>query len=111
MNDNLNFMVLTFVIILIYMGVSIALFVAYKVLNKFSNFGDSSCDIGEYTRKGIRYERCRDEVDHSMKRIVFADYGVDTYGNRKHTIPEQLLKNAKKDSIEDDFDKEMEKYL
>ena len=111
MNENIYFMSLTFIIILVLTGISIALFVAYKILNKYSNFGDSSCNINEYSRKGIRYERCRDEVDSSMKRIVFADYGVDTYGDRKHTIPEQLLKNAKKDSIEDDFDKEMGKYL
>ena len=111
MNETLNLTTLTFAVILIYTGVSIALFVAYKVLNKYSNFGDSSCDINEYSRRGIRYEHCRDEVTSNMNNALFADYGVDTYGNRKHTIPEQLLKNAKKDPDEEQFDMDMEKYL
>ena len=46
-----------------------------------------------------------------MKFTLFADYGVDTYGNRKHRIPEQLLKNADKKTIEDEFDAEMKDYL
>ena len=111
MTDDLNFMFLTFIGLVIFTGVSIALFVAYKILNKYSNFGDSSCNINEYTRRGIQYERCRDDVDTNAKFRLFADYGVDTYGNRKHKIPEQLLKNADKKTIEDEFDAEMKDYL
>ena len=111
MDENFIVAVLTFIGILIFTGVSIALYVAYRVLNKYSNFGDSSCNINEYTRKGISYERCRDEVTPNMKFTLFADYGVDTYGNRKHRIPEQLLKNADKKTIEDEFDAEMKDYL
>ena len=111
MTDDLNFMFLTFIGLVIFTGVSIALFVAYKILNKYSNFGDSSCNINEYTRRGIQYERCRDDVDTNAKFHLFADYGVDTYGNRKHKIPEQLLKNADKKTIEDEFDAEMKDYL
>ena len=71
MDENFNVAVLTFIGILIFTGVSIALYVAYRVLNKYSNFGDSSCNINEYTRKGISYERCRDEVTPNMKFTLF----------------------------------------
>ena len=110
MNENLFFSTSMFIVILIYTGISIALFVAYKILKKFSDYGDSSCDMKEYSRWGIDYRRRADDVPSQDKRILFADYGVNPYEGRKHSIPEQLLKNADKVSDEGKFDMEMKKY-
>ena len=38
-----------------------------------------------------------DDAITNEKYFLFADYGVDPYAEKKHNIPEVLLKNAEKD--------------
>ena len=101
MNDNAFTMNAMFIGMLVFTGISITLFVVYKILNRFNNFGDSSCKLDEYSPRGIHYQRDIDDVPSTEKRLLFAEYGVNPYEGRQHTIPEQLLKNAKKESIEE----------
>jgi hypothetical protein len=38
-----------------------------------------------------------DDAVTNEKYFLFADYGVNPYAEKKHNIPEVLLKNAEKD--------------
>ena len=97
LNANVFTMSLMAIAFLIFTGVSFALLITYKILKKYSDIGDSSCDIKEYSRTGIHYNRMIDDAVVNEKHFLFADYGVDPYAGRKHSIPEVLLKNAEKD--------------
>ena len=97
LNANVFTMSLMAIAFLIFTGVSFALLITYKILKKYSDIGDSSCDINEYSRTGIRYNRMIDDAIPNEKHFLFADYGVDPYAEKKHNIPEVLLKNAEKD--------------
>lgn len=79
---------------LIFTGLSFALLITYKILKKYSDIGDSSCDIKEYSRTGIHYNRMIDDAVTNEKYFLFADYGVDPYAEKNHNVPEVLLKNA-----------------
>ena len=96
-NANMLGMSLMAIAFLIFTGVSFALLITYKILKKYSDIGDSSCDIKEYARTGIRYDRMIDDAIPKEKYFLFADYGVDPYAEKKHNVPEVLLKNAEKD--------------
>jgi len=96
-NSNMFVMSLMAIAFLIFTGVSFALLVTYKVLKKYSDIGDSSCDIKEYSGRGIMYNRMIDDAITNEKYYLFSDYGVDPYAEKKHNIPEVLLKNAEKD--------------
>jgi hypothetical protein len=97
LNANVFLMSLMAIAFLIFTGVSFALLITYKILKKYSDIGDSSCDIKEYARTGIRYDRSVDNAPAIEKNFLFADYGVDPYAEKKHNVPEVLLKNAEKD--------------
>jgi hypothetical protein len=97
LNANVFGMSLMAIAFLIFTGVSFALLITYKILKKYSDIGDSSCDIKEYSRTGIHYNRRIDDAATNEKYFLFADYGVNPYLERKHNIPEVLLKNAEKD--------------
>ena len=97
LNSRIFMMSLMAIAFLIFTGVSFALLITYKILKKYSDIGDSSCDIKEYSRTGIHYNRMIDDAVTNEKHFLFADYGVDPYSGRKHSIPEVLLKNAEKD--------------
>ena len=84
------------ILFLIFTGVSFALLITYKILKKYSDIGDSSCDIKEYSRTGIHYKRVIDDAATNEKYSLFADYGVDPYAEKKHNVPEVLLKNAER---------------
>lgn len=47
---------------LIFTGVAFALLITYKILKKYSDIGDSSCDIKEYSARGIQYNRMVDDA-------------------------------------------------
>ena len=96
-NANMLGMSIMAIAFLIFTGVSFARLITYKILKKYSDIGDSSCDIKEYSRTGIRYTRTVDNAPAIEKSFLFADYGVDPYAGKKHKIPEVLLKNAEKD--------------
>lgn len=106
MDERVFMMFAVFIGMLIFTGISITLFVVYKVLNRYSNFGDSSCKMDDYSLRGIHYLRNLDDVPSTEKHFLFADYGADPYGGRQHSIPEQLIKNGENsetESIENDF--------
>ena len=96
-NANMLGMSLMAIAFLIFTGVSFALLITYKILKKYSDIGDSSCDIKEYSKTGIRYNRAVDNAPAIEKSFLFADYGVDPYAEKKHNVPEVLLKNAEND--------------
>jgi len=77
----------------VFSSVSFAVFITYKILNKYTNYGDSSPKMDEYSMRGIDMTRMRDNVPASDKYHLFADYGVNPYEGHKHSIPEQLLKD------------------
>lgn len=110
MNDSAFFMNVVFIGLLVFTGISITLFVVFKILNRFNDFGDSFCKMDDYAPRAIHFLRDIDDVPSNEKRFLFAEYGENPYEGRQHTIPEQLLKNAKKESIEEQFDQDMEKY-
>lgn len=95
----------SFIALLVFTAVAFALFITYKILKKYNDFGDSSCKMDDYALNGIRYERQGDRVPTSDKYHLFADYGNNPYEDRKHSIPEVLLKNAENDKqdFEDEF--------
>ena len=97
LNSRIFMMSVMGILFLIFTGVAFALLITYKILKKYSDIGDSSCDIKEYSRTGIHYNRMIDDAVVNEKHFLFADYGVDPYAGRKHSIPEVLLKNAEKD--------------
>ena len=97
LNANVFAMSLMAIAFLIFTGISFALLITYKILKKYSDIGDSSCDIKEYSGRGIQYNRMIDDAITNEKYFLFADYGVDPYAEKIHNIPEVLLKNAEKD--------------
>lgn len=96
-NANMLGMSIMAIAFLIFTGVSFALLITYKILKKYSDIGDSSCYIKEYSKTGIRYNRTVDNAPAIEKSFLFADYGVDPYAEKKHNVPEVLLKNAEND--------------
>lgn len=76
-------------------AVGITAFVVYKVLDKFADFGDTPPKLRDYTAGGIDYIRSHDRVPSSDKYHLFADYGVNPYEGRRHSVPEQLMKNSR----------------
>ena len=96
-NSQMFFMSLMAIAFLIFTGISFAMLITYKILKKYSDIGDSSCDIKEYSRTGIHYNRMIDDAVTNEKYFLFADYGVDPYAEKKHNVPEVLLKNAERD--------------
>lgn len=93
------FRLILFGAIWVYSAVSFAAFITYKILNKYTNYGDSSPAMDEYSIRGIDMTRMRDEVPASDKYHLFSDYGVNPYEGRKHSIPEQLLKDKEDEDL------------
>ena len=93
--------VLVMGITLLFTSVSYSIFITYMILKKFSDLGDSSCKLNEYAPKGLSYTRMVDNVPTNEKYFLLADYGVDPYLDKKHSIPEVLLKNAENDQEEE----------
>lgn len=77
-------------------ALAVSLFITYRLLKKYNDFGDSSCGIEEYSRFGVDYISMRDDADPSEKRYFFLHFGENPYENAVHSIPEQLIKNGEK---------------
>ena len=86
---------------LLFTSVSYSIFITYMILKKFSDLGDSPCKLNENAPKGLSYTRMVDNVPTNEKFFLLADYGVDPYLDKKHSIPEVLLRNAEKDQEEE----------
>jgi len=104
MSSTIVVIIVIFAVMWILTGVGFALFIISKILNKFNNFGDFTCNIDEYSRNGIHYTRSLDEVSKYEKSILFNNYGENPYANIKHPIHEQLRKNRSVDDVDDFFD-------
>ena len=100
-NFELAQIILISVITLVFTSLSYSIFITYLILKKFNDFGDSSCKLNEYAPKGLSYTRMVDNVPTNEKYFLLADYGVDPYLDKKHSIPEVLLRNAEKDQEEE----------
>ena len=103
MNATLIMPYLMFIGFSVYAGFGITVFIVYHILNKFNNYGDFSCGIDEYTRKGIHFMRNLDEVPKNESNFLFSNFGDNPYEGREHKIPEQLMKNAPKAEKAEDF--------
>lgn len=86
-----------FSVILIFTAAAYAIFITYRILKKYNDFGDSSCDMNEYSQRGIGYYRTINDAPETEKRLLFYEYGDNPYDDSKISIPEVLLKNAKDD--------------
>ena len=82
-------------------SVSIAIFITYRILEKYNNYGDSSCRLDDYSLNGIKFKRSNDNVTPEEKSYHFNVFGENPYEDRVHSIPEQLLKNSEKKDQED----------
>lgn len=82
--------------IFVFTAVSIALFVVYKILNRYNNFGDSAGHFDEYAVDGIKYRKSADNVLYEEKNELFLLYGENPYEGVERVVPEQLMKNAEK---------------
>ena len=91
-NDMMTAFVIA-IIFLIFVAVSLSLFIVYRSLSKYNDYGDSSCKMNAYSRGGINYIKRDDNVKTVEKAFLEADYGVDVYLGNHHKIPEQLKKN------------------
>ena len=97
-----------FLVILIYSGMflftaaSYAIFVTYLILNRNNNFGDFAPKIEEYSAGGIHYTREVNNVTSHEKTFLFLEYGENPYEGRKHSIPEQLIKNGEKNKSDNE---------
>ena len=90
-----------FLVMLVYSGLflftaaSYAIFVTYLILRKYSDFGDSSCKLSEYSQRGIGLYRAVDNAPGMEKSLLFTEYGPNPYEDIARSIPEVLLKNSK----------------
>ena len=90
-----------FLVMLVYSGLflftaaSYAIFVTYLILRKYSDFGDSSCKLKEYSQRGIGLYRAVDNAPGMEKSLLFTEYGPNPYEDIARSIPEVLLKNSK----------------
>ena len=82
LNSRIFMMSLMGIAFLIFTGLAFSLLITYKILKKYSDIGDSSCDIKEYSRTGIHYNRMIDDAVVNEKHFLFADYGVDPYAEK-----------------------------
>ncbi len=77
-------------------ALAVSLFITYRLLKKYNDFGDSSCGIEEYSRFGVDYSVKRNDVNPVEKNDFFLCYAENPYENVVHSIPEQLIKNGEK---------------
>ena len=92
--DETFLVVIISALIFAFVSIGIACFVTYLILNKYNNFGDTSCSLYQYSTNGVSYKLQRDNVLLEEKNEFFSVWGDNPYANIERYIPEQLLKNA-----------------
>lgn len=102
LNPNMVLTYLVFIFFWLFTGVGCALFIVYKALNRYNDFGDSIPGMDAYTRNGIHVNRASDDVDSLEKRRLFDVYGSNPYEGVERSIPEQLVKNSTKEISDTD---------
>ena len=92
--DETFLVVIISALIFAFVSIGIACFVTYLILNKYNNFGDTSCSLYQYSTNGVSYKLQRDNVLLEEKNEFFSVWGDNPYANIERSIPEPLLKNA-----------------
>ena len=93
--NSLYFAAMISLLIAIFTGLSISLFITFIMLNKFNDYGDYFCNIDDYSQFGINYRVRKDNVGPYEKNDLFFVYAEDPYEKAEHVIPDQLLKNTR----------------
>ncbi|MBO4638026.1 MAG: hypothetical protein J5685_12900 [Clostridiales bacterium] len=73
-------------------GIGITVFIMYKILDKYINYGDSSGDIHEFAVGDIDYIRYIDEVSQHERTLFNDNFSIDPYEDIKRSVPEPLKK-------------------
>ena len=60
--DETFLVVIISALIFAFVSIGIECFVTYLVLNKYNNFGDTSCSLYQYSTNGVSYKLQRDNV-------------------------------------------------
>ncbi|MBR1797831.1 MAG: hypothetical protein IJ757_07465 [Clostridiales bacterium] len=80
-------------------GIGMAIFIIYKIINKYNNFGDSTCTIDEYSKYGINYTSVEDAMPFVERSYFFSRYGENPYEGVTRSIPEPLTKRKENDAL------------
>ena len=84
--------------IFLFACVGIALFITYRILKKYIDFGEIECSIHQYSANGIRYKVNTDNVVSDEKNEFFLLHGENPFEGIDHSIPEQLIRNGAKEN-------------
>lgn len=99
LNEQMYVIVILSIVFFLFSCVGISVFVTYRILNKYNDFGEVPvCSIHQYSYEGIRYKVNKDYVSLAEKNDYMLVNGDNPYENIERSIPEQLLKNAEKAS-------------
>ena len=94
--DETFLVVIISALIFAFVSIGIACFVTYLILNKYNNFGDTSCSLYQYSTNGISYKLSAVIMSFLKKRTNYMLVkGDNPYENIERSIPEQLLKTLK----------------
>ncbi|MBR4404456.1 MAG: hypothetical protein IKT10_05005 [Clostridiales bacterium] len=101
--EQLYIVVILSIFFFLFACAGIAVFVTYRILNKYNDFGEVPvCSIHQYSNNGIKYTVNRDNVHLVEKNDFMLVNGDNPYENIERSIPEQLLKNAEKEAEKPD---------
>lgn len=98
--DALLIIIIVSAAVFLFTCVAISIFIMYRILNKFNNFGDTECSLYQYSYDGIRFRVNKDNVALEEKNEFMETYGKNPYEEVERTIPELLIKNAEKANSE-----------
>ena len=96
LNEQTFIVAIISIVLFIVSCAGIAIFITYRILKKYIDFGDVVCSIHQYSSNGIKYTVNRDNVLLYEKNDYMLVHGDNPYENLERSIPEQLLKNAGK---------------
>ena len=79
--DETFLVVIISALIFAFVSIGISCFVTYLILNKYNNFGDTSCSLYQYSTNGVSYKLQRDNVLLEEKNEFFSVWGDNPYAN------------------------------
>ena len=96
LNEQMYIIAIISIILFLVSCAGLAVFITYRILKKYIDFGDVVCSIHQYSSNGIKYSVNRDNVLLYEKNDYMLVHGDNPYENLERSIPDQLLKNAGK---------------
>ncbi len=96
LNEQMYVIAIISIILFLVSCAGLAVFITYRILKKYIDFGDVVCSIHQYSSNGIKYTVNRDNVLLYEKNDYMLVHGDNPYENIERSIPDQLLKNAGK---------------